>query len=95
MRAPRAPGFFTVRQGDVPLLAAAAHFADARESDLTAASAKNDVRGLEAVLVERNSEADSQWRLWTILVLAALLASWWFARKPRPEPLPAAAPLPP
>jgi hypothetical protein len=94
LRAPKTPAFFTVRQGDVMLLDAAAHFADARESDLTAASAQNEVRGLETALVERNSEADSHWRLWTLLVLAALLASWWFARGRRRDLASDAAPSP-
>ncbi|MGI8603550.1 MAG: BatA domain-containing protein [Verrucomicrobiales bacterium] len=81
LRAPREAGFFGVKQGEVMLLQAAAHFADPRESDLSEAASINDLDDTAPALIERHSEADSKWRLWALLALAALLASWWFARE--------------
>lgn len=81
LRAPAVPGFFELKQGDAALLTGAAHFADPRESDLTGASAKDEVTGLHVDLVESHSESDGQWRLWTLLLLLAWLASWWYIRE--------------
>ncbi len=80
LHAPVAPGFFEIWQGESRLLTAAAHFADARESDLSTAASQDDLAGLEAKLVETHSEADANWRVWVLILLAALLASWWWAR---------------
>jgi hypothetical protein len=80
MRSPREPSFFTVTQGELELVHGAARFGDPRESDLTRAGAMNEIDDHQAALIERHSEADSHWRVWALLVIAALLASWWFAR---------------
>ncbi len=76
IRAPLHPCFFEIRQGAETHLRAAAHFADPRESDFSTAASGETLDDLQPVLVERHSEGDSRWRLWTLAVLAALLVSW-------------------
>jgi hypothetical protein len=75
-----------VAQDGRPLLTAAAHFLDPRESDFTTAAAGDTLAGLENSLVERHSVVDANWRLWTLLLVAALITSWWFTRD-RSEPV--------
>ena len=79
-RAPARPGFFEIWQDDVRLLHGAAHFADAREADLSAAKPFDGLPGVVAEQVEVLYEADPRWRLWLLGMLAALLGSWWFSR---------------
>jgi hypothetical protein len=56
------------------------YFADAREGDFRKAASRDDVSGVERQLVQRHSEHDLNWPLWTLLVMALLLASWaWMA----------------
>ena len=74
--APEEPGHFEVRQGDVALLSAAAHFADAREADLTMASTVDGLSEARAGLVSRHSRRDPLWRLWALLLGGAVLWSW-------------------
>ena len=81
LRAPAVPAFFELKQGDAALLTGAAHFADPRESDLTEAGARDEVTGLRVDLGESHSESDGQWRLWTLLLLLAWLASRWYIRE--------------
>lgn len=81
LRAPAAPGFFSVQQGERTLLTAAAHFADAREADFSAATAADSLTGQVARLADRSSVHDFLAPLWTILLAATLLANWaWIAR---------------
>lgn len=90
LRAPAVPGFFEIRQGEAPglLLTGAAHFADTREADLRQAAARSDLAGLETVLVEQHTERAANGPLWLLLLLAALLASWYVVNRPRPaQPL--------
>lgn len=81
LRAPLQPGFFTIKQGDTRLLTAAAHFADAREADLTDAAPFSELSQAKATHLEAVHEADPAWRLWLLVLLAALLVSWWFSRE--------------
>ncbi len=84
LRAPALPGFFEITQGDQTLLTAAAHFADTREADLSEAKPFDESAGLEAVQMDTLQETDPNWRLWTLVLLLTLLASWWWGRdKPR------------
>lgn len=81
LRAPSLPGFFSVKQGDANLLSGAAHFADAREADLSGAAPFSELADAKATHLESVHEADPAWRLWLLVLLAALLVSWWFARE--------------
>ncbi len=81
LRAPSLPGFFTVKQGETGLLAGAAHFADAREADLSSAAPFSELSEAKAAHLESVHEADPAWRLWLLVLLSALLVSWWFARE--------------
>ena len=86
LRAPAQPGFFEVKQADVLLLRGAAHFADAREADLSAAKPFQDIDKLKVTQTETTMEADSYGQLWLLLLLAALLGSWWWSRQGQIKP---------
>ncbi|MBB5035779.1 vWA domain-containing protein [Prosthecobacter dejongeii] len=81
LRAPAMPCHFTLTQGESPLLNAAAHFADTREADLSAAKPYDERAQLEMEQVATLQESDPRWRLWTLVLLAALLGSWWWGRE--------------
>lgn len=85
LRAPSRPGVFDIQQGDASILHGAAHFADTREADLSKAKPFQDLADLEAAQVETTHEADPNWRLWLLAMLAALLASWWWSGERQPE----------
>ncbi|MDZ4289505.1 MAG: VWA domain-containing protein [Prosthecobacter sp.] len=89
MRAPAQPGFFEVKQGGQRLLTGAAHFADTREADLSAAKPFDELAQITAAQVETTHAADANWRLWLLLLLGALAASWWFTRSQPPAQAPA------
>ncbi len=92
LRAPAQPGFFEVRQTDTLLLRAAAHFADAREADLSTAKPFQDLATLKTIQTETVMESDPNWRLWLLVLLAAMLGSWWWGRAPTKKDLPLASP---
>ncbi len=75
-RAPAAPGFLEVAQGNRPLLAAAAHFSDAREADFRDAASADTLKGKTAHLAERNSQQDVLWPVCALLLGAVCLANW-------------------
>lgn len=91
LRAPVVPGFFHVSQGGQPLLTAAAYFADPQESDFTAAATTDNLEGIAAALAEQHTMADTPWRLWVGVLMAALLLSWWM-QAPRAESRPVNVP---
>ena len=76
LRAPFAPGFFEVRQGERTLLEGAAHFADAREADFKAASTFDTLEGKSSRMRARNSRDDFLWPVLALLLGALLLANW-------------------
>lgn len=90
--APADPGFLQVKQGDTVLLDAAVCFGDTREADFSQCAPADTLAGTGGSALERHTEEDHWWRLWFILLLAALLVSWHFTRdrqQPRsPSPLP-------
>lgn len=91
LRAPSVPGFFEIRQGETPglLLRGAAHFADTREADLRQAATRSDLAGLETVLVDQHTSRDGNGPIWLLVLLAALLASWYYVNRPKPAQIPA------
>ncbi|MEM9480038.1 MAG: BatA domain-containing protein [Verrucomicrobiota bacterium] len=96
IRAPDEPGFFEIWQGDQRLFRGAAQFSDAREANFRDAAAFNGLKGLDFELVESHQESDDLWRLWTLLLAALLLGSWYYSdrkRRPREDIKPAPKPL--
>ncbi|GEP40747.1 vWA domain-containing protein [Brevifollis gellanilyticus] len=86
LRAPAHPGFLEVKQADTLLLTGAAHFADAREADLSGAKPFQDLSKLKVTQVETTMESDPHSSLWILVLLAALLGSWWWTRSNAPVP---------
>ena len=92
LRAPARPGFFTVTQPAAgensgespPLLTASAHFADTREADLRscATAETSPPSASSAKAIDRHTYQDHLWRLWLLLLLAALLLAWHHSRRP-------------
>ena len=82
LRAPAQPCFFEVLQADSLLLRGAAHFADAREADLSTAKLFQDLATLKTTQTETIMESDPNWRLWLLALFAAMLGSWWWSRSP-------------
>jgi Aerotolerance regulator N-terminal len=80
LRAPAQPGFFQVEQAGEVLLRGSAHFADTREADLKAGKAFQDLASLKTEQSDAVMESDPRWRLWLLILLAALLGSWWWGR---------------
>ena len=76
-RAPAAPGFFEVRQGDAVRLEGAAHFADPREADFKDAASFDTLEGKAARLRESHSRDDVLWPVFALALGAVLLAGWW------------------
>lgn len=74
--APENPGFLTIHQNETRLLEAAVIFADTREADFSKCG-KSESTGiaLQSTL-QRHSKPDPLWRLWILLLIAALLVSW-------------------
>ncbi|MEO8616086.1 MAG: VWA domain-containing protein [Luteolibacter sp.] len=76
--APLVPGFLTVQQNETRVLDAAVFFADTREADFSACG-KSDTRvAANNSTIERHTKPDPLWRVWILLLLAALLVSWKF-----------------
>src|SRR5690606_28943336 len=76
--APFTPGFLTISQNKATLLDAAVYFADTREADFSACGASNRVSTASQSALERHTRPDPLWRVWIILLIAALLVSWKF-----------------
>ena len=83
---PSRPGFFEVYQGSERLVSGAVHFADARESDFSGAGTDSQLSDLTGTISEVHTEEDRWWQLWAILILAALVSSWYFTNRSR-EPV--------
>ncbi len=78
--APHDPGFLTIHQGDTRLLDAAVHFADTREADFAACANSGGIATHAEATLTRNTRPDPLWRVWILLLIAALLVSWRFAK---------------
>lgn len=77
-RAPLVPGFLTIRQNDTTLLDAAVAFADTREADFSACGTADTLTSGVASTIERHTKPDPLWRVWILVLIAALLVSWRF-----------------
>ena len=75
------PGFMSIRQDKNLLLAAAIHFGDPRESDFTSCESTGLAETSNTAAIERHTRPDPLWRVWILLLLAALLVSWRFTAK--------------
>lgn len=80
LQAPIDPGYFTIRQGDHLLLDASAYFGDTREADFNACSSADTLDRSAGSAIERHTTADPWWRVWMLLLIAALLISWNYTR---------------
>ena len=76
--APATPCFLTIRQNETPLLDAAVHFADTREADFSACGRSDPATIANQSTLERHTKHDPLWRVWILLLVAALLVSWKF-----------------
>ncbi len=81
VQAPSQPGFFTVRQGNKPLLLASANFADTREADFSEAASRSDLSGLPKEIVEHQTVTDPLWKIWAIALLLVALLTWHFLKQ--------------
>lgn len=84
LKAPRTPGFFRISQGDELLLESGCHFADTREANLLNCMSEERISTLGGEAIDRTTNEDHLWRLWTILIIVSLLTSWHFI-KDRPN----------
>lgn len=96
LEAPRDPGYLAVKQGDMNLLDASVHFGDTREADFTACGASDTLDSGAGSATEKVTNEDPWWRVWILLLVAALLVSWHYVAGkpaaaspvPNPEPSP-------
>ena len=82
--APPVPGFLTARQNGKPLLDAAVFFADTREADFSLCGSSDADFGDRKSAIERHTKPDPLWRIWILILVAALIASWKFIADPLP-----------
>ena len=76
--APSTPCFLTIRQNETTLLDAAVFFADTREADFSACGKSDPTATANQSTIERHTQPDPLWRVWILLLIAALLVSWKF-----------------
>ena len=76
--APLVPCFLNVQQNDTRLLNAAVFFADTREADFSACGKSDILAAAAKSTIERHTKPDPFWRVWILMLLAALLVSWKF-----------------
>ncbi len=84
-RTPQEPCFLTVQQGQNSLLDAAVFFADTREADFSACNQAEQNTSTSKTNIEQHTQPDPLWRVWILILLAALLVSW----KSTPQKVPA------
>ena len=74
----REPGFLTIRQGEQTLLTAAVHFGDPREADFSGCGSSDLQEITTTTAIERHTRPDPLWRVWILVLIAALIVSWKF-----------------
>ncbi|NJR42495.1 MAG: hypothetical protein HC767_07370 [Akkermansiaceae bacterium] len=79
-QAPRTPCFLTLKQNEKPLLDAAVFFADTREADFSSCGKSDSEVVTNQSSMERHTKPDPLWRVWILLLIAALLVSWNFTQ---------------
>lgn len=77
-QAPSTPGYLKVRQGETELLDAAVYFADTREADFSECGRAETAQTGRADQLARNTRPDPLWRVWILLLIAAVLVAWKF-----------------
>ena len=87
LAAPNTPGFFTIQQGDETLFTSATYFADTREADFSHCANDDLPASTMATAVDRHTRDDHLWRIWTCLILAAVLGAWFFTKSNSPVPV--------
>lgn len=75
----RMPGFQTITQDETPILTAAVHFGDPREADFSACAGNDNFAVASSARIEQHTRPDPWWRVWILLLAAALLVSWKFS----------------
>jgi hypothetical protein len=80
-QAPRTPCFLTLQQNNKPLLDAAVFFADTREADFSACKKSDSGTVINQSSIDRHTKPDPLWRVWILLLIAALLVSWNFTTR--------------
>jgi hypothetical protein len=81
LRAPRKAGFFSISQGNAPLLDAAANFADTREADFSKAAHQSDLNAIPREIIEKQTVTDPLWQCLAIMLLIVLLLCWYVLNK--------------
>jgi hypothetical protein len=80
-RAPEVPGFFEIRSDGEVLFKGAAHFADVREGDLSAASSSPPSGGIVRDVMLSNSLPDPFASIWILLLMGLAATAWAFQEK--------------
>lgn len=80
-RAPQEPGFFEIRRDGETLFRGAAHFADAREGDLSGARSREPDGGFVRDAVLLNSLPDPFASLWLLLLMGVAAYAWLLQEK--------------
>ena len=76
--APGRPGFFTLKAGEEVIVRGAVQFGDSRQGDFKdTATFTIELPGTRQAAIERNSREDPLAPLWLLIMIAALLGSWW------------------
>jgi hypothetical protein len=78
LRAPEAPGFFSVLQGERTLVNASANFADSREADFSGAAPLSTLGPISAKISESRTVPDPFRHIWLIALSATALLSWHY-----------------
>ena len=80
-RAPQEPGVFEIRSDGETLFRGAAHFADAREGDLSGARSREPDGGIVRDAVLLNSLPDPFASLWLLLLMGVAAYAWLLQEK--------------
>jgi hypothetical protein len=72
------PGFFTLKAGEEVIVRGAVQFGDSRQGDFKESSMFTiELPGTRQAAIERNSREDPLAPFWLLVMIGALLGSWW------------------